>query len=68
MSIVKVSSKYQISIPKEIREALNIRPGKYLQALPYKGRIELIPIRDLSKMRGCLKGIDTKIDREKDRL
>jgi len=68
METVTVSPKFQIVIPKEIRESLKLAPGQKIQALLYENRIELIPLRPIKKMRGFLKGIDTTIDRETDRL
>jgi AbrB family looped-hinge helix DNA binding protein len=63
-----ISTKYQIVIPKEVRETLNILPGIKLEVIPYENRIELIPIRPIKELKGILKGIDVKIIREKDRL
>jgi AbrB family looped-hinge helix DNA binding protein len=68
MSKVKISPKYQIVIPKKIREKLGLKPGQTIQMLLYGNRIELIPDREISEMRGFLKGIDTRVDREKDRV
>lgn len=68
METVTVSPKFQVVIPKEIRESLKLAPGQKIQALLYDNRIELIPVRPIKKMRGFLKGIDTTIDREADRL
>ena len=68
METVTVSPKFQVVIPKEIRESLKLAPGQKIQALLYENRIELIPVRPIKKMRGFLKGIDTGIDRETDRL
>jgi AbrB family looped-hinge helix DNA binding protein len=68
METVTVSPKFQVVIPKEIRESLKLAPGQKIQALLYENRIELIPLRPIKKMRGFLKGIDTSVDRETDRL
>ena len=68
MDTVTVSPKYQVVIPREIREALGIRPGQKVQAIQYGNRIELVPVRPLSEARGFLKGMDTTIEREPDRL
>ena len=68
METVTVSPKFQVVIPKQIRESLKLAPGQKVQALLYENRIELIPVRPVKKMRGFLKGIDTTIDRETDRL
>jgi len=68
MQTVKVSPKYQVVIPRIVRESLRIRPGQRLQVIEYAGRIELIPERDIREMRGFVKGINTAFEREKDRL
>ncbi len=68
MQSVTVSPKYQVVIPKKIREALNVRPGQKLQVIEYAGRIELIPERDIKELRGFLKGINTEFKREEDRV
>ena len=67
METVTVSPKFQVVIPKEIRESLKLIPGQKIQALLYENRIELIPVRSIKKMRGFLKGIDTTVKRETDR-
>jgi AbrB family looped-hinge helix DNA binding protein len=68
MQTVTVSPKYQVVIPKNIREALKLRPGQKMRVVEYDGRIELIPDRDISELRGFLKGIDPHVEREKDRV
>jgi AbrB family looped-hinge helix DNA binding protein len=68
MITVTVSSKYQVVIPKEIREKLNIKVGQRFQILYYGDRIEFIPQKNIRSMKGFLKGIDTKIIRGEDRL
>jgi AbrB family looped-hinge helix DNA binding protein len=68
MDITTVSSKYQIVIPRKVRDQLGLKVGQKVQVLPYEGRIEIIPIESIKKSKGFLKGIDTKIMREKDRL
>jgi AbrB family looped-hinge helix DNA binding protein len=67
METVTVSPKFQVVIPKEMREALKLTPGQKVQALLYENRIELIPVRPVKQMRGFLKGIDTTVVREGDR-
>lgn len=68
MHTVTVSTKYQVVIPKLIRETMQLRPGQKLRVIEYEGRIELIPDRDISELRGFLKGINTEFEREDDRL
>jgi len=68
METVTISPKFQVVIPKTIREHLKLRAGQKVRALLYEDRIELVPVRPLRKMRGFLRGIDTDVPREADRL
>ena len=68
MISVTVSPKYQVVIPKTVREALKLQPGQKMQVVEYDGRIELIPERDIKELRGFLKGINTEFKREEDRV
>jgi AbrB family looped-hinge helix DNA binding protein len=68
MNTVTISPKFQVVIPKDIRDRLKLEPGQKVQAIAYENRIELIPLRPVKKMRGFLKGIDTDVPREDDRL
>ncbi|OIP42635.1 AbrB family transcriptional regulator [Candidatus Desantisbacteria bacterium CG2_30_40_21] len=68
METLTVSPKFQVVIPRIIRESLGVRPGQKIQVIRYENRIELIPLTAVKKMRGFLKGIDTTVDREADRI
>ena len=68
MEAVKISPKYQVVIPKKLRESLNLSPGQKVQMVAFEDRIEMIPVRKISEMKGFLKGIDTTIEREKGRI
>lgn len=68
MNTVTISPKFQVVIPKTIRELLKLKPGQKVQAMVYNNRIELIPLRPLRQMRGFVSGINTDVDREDDRL
>jgi len=68
MQTVTVSQKFQVVIPLAVREELGLRPGEKLRVMRYQDRLEMIPVRPLKSMRGCLAGIDTNIEREGDRL
>jgi len=68
METVTISPKFQVVIPKDIRERLKLRPGQKVQAILYQDRIELVPVRSVRKMKGFLRGIDTAVPREQDRL
>lgn len=68
MEVVTVSPKYEVVIPPSARRLLGIKPGHKVQVILYEGRIELIPLKPIKKMRGFLKGIDTAIERETDHV
>jgi AbrB family looped-hinge helix DNA binding protein len=68
MQAVTVSPKFQIVIPRQARECLGIHPGQKVQVILYENRIELIPVRPIREARGFLKGIDTTVEREPDRV
>jgi AbrB family looped-hinge helix DNA binding protein len=68
METVKVSPKFQVVIPRKIRESLGIRSGQRIQVLVYEGRVEFIPLRRMKEMRGFLRGIDTAVERDQDRV
>ena len=67
MLTITISPKFQIVIPKAIRDLLNLRAGQKVQAIAYEDRIELIPVRRLKDMRGFLRGIETSVERDADR-
>ena len=67
MATITVSPKFQIVIPKEIRQKLNLKPGQKLQVIQLGDRIEFIVLKDIRDARGFLKGINTDVVRERDR-
>ena len=68
MHTVTISPKYQVVIPKAIREALGLRPGQEVQVIQYGDRVELVPLVPIEQMRGSLRGIETDVPRDDDRL
>jgi AbrB family looped-hinge helix DNA binding protein len=68
VSVVTISSKWQIVIPKDVREKLKIRPGQKVQAFAVGDRIELVPVVPLEELKGFLKGLVPEFEREPDRL
>ena len=67
MSTATVSSKYQVVIPKDVRDRLGIRPGQKVEAFALGGRIELVPVRPIEEMKGFLRGMDPDFERGPDR-
>jgi AbrB family looped-hinge helix DNA binding protein len=68
METVTLSPKFQVVIPLSIREALGLTAGEKFRVMRYGDRVEFIPVRPIRHMRGFLRGMDTAIAREKDRL
>ncbi len=68
MQAVTISPKFQVVIPKPVRSHLNLSPGQKMQVIEYEERVELIPERDITELRGFVKGIDTTFEREDDRI
>lgn len=68
MAATTVSSRYQVVIPKEVREQLNIKPGQKLQVIVLGGVMHFVPVLSLDELRGIARGADTsKIRDERDR-
>ena len=68
MDTVLVSQKFQVVIPRSIRQALGIEPGQRLQAFRYGDRVELVSVRPLAQARSFLAGLDSHVEREVDRV
>ncbi len=64
MQAVTISSKYQVVIPREIRDQFKLKPGQKLVFLPYNGTLRVIIVPPIEEARGMLKGIDTAEIRE----
>ncbi|MCL4818739.1 MAG: AbrB/MazE/SpoVT family DNA-binding domain-containing protein [Vicinamibacteria bacterium] len=65
---VSVSPKFQVVIPKAVRESMGLAPGQKLHVFRHENRIELIPVEPLKKLRGFVRGIDTSVPRDEDRV
>lgn len=69
MDTVTISSKYQMVIPRSIREKWNVKPGQKVRLIVYGNRLEVVPVRNIKEARGFLKGMSSDIEREEaDRL
>ncbi|MEZ5330504.1 MAG: AbrB/MazE/SpoVT family DNA-binding domain-containing protein [Thermoanaerobaculia bacterium] len=68
MSTVTISPKFQVVIPKAVREELGLRPGQKVRALVIGERIELVPIQPIRALRGFARGVDSRVERDGDRV
>lgn len=68
MAVVTVSPKFQVVIPREVREELGIEVGQKIQVIAFDNRVELVPVRSPRSMRGFLKGMNTQLERDRDRV
>jgi AbrB family looped-hinge helix DNA binding protein len=68
MQVATISSKFQVVIPRKVRQTLALQPGQKVQVIVYNNRIELIPLRPITEARGFMAGMDPTIEREADRL
>jgi len=66
MKPITVSPKYQVVIPRTIREQINIKPGQKMHVIAYSNKIVLIPVRPIQEARGLLKGMDADVQREEE--
>ena len=69
MGTVKLSSKFQVVIPRDVREKLDLKPGQKIVVIEKGGVLHLIPQKPMKEMKGFVKGIDTgKLRNEEDRF
>ncbi len=69
MDTVTVSPKFQVVIPKGIRERAGLQPGQKLAVFRIGGNIQLVPVKDIRSLRGSLPGLNTDPERdEEDRV
>ena len=68
METVTISPKFQVVIPRKVRESMGLRSGEKAKVLSFRNRIEILPLRDVRNLRGYLKGIDTSFERDGDRV
>jgi AbrB family looped-hinge helix DNA binding protein len=66
VATVRVSPKFQVVIPKEVREAMGLRPGQRFVVFRHENRIELVPVEPMRRLRGFARGIDTSVPRDGD--
>jgi AbrB family looped-hinge helix DNA binding protein len=66
MDAATISRKYQVVIPRAIREKWNVKPGQKVRFIIYGNRLEIVPVRDIKEARGFLKGMSSDIQREEE--
>jgi len=68
MNTVTLSPKFQVVIPQTVRTSMSLKAGQKFCVMRLGNRIELVPLRPITEMRGCARGINTDVEREPDRL
>ena len=66
MSVVTISSKYQVVIPRLIREQFNLKPGQKIMFIPYKNTLRVVIVPAIDEAEGLYKNIITDPQREKE--
>ncbi len=65
MNTVTISSKYQVVIPRQIREQFNLKPGQKIMFIPYNNTLRVVFVPPIEEAEGIFEGIDTDPHREK---
>ncbi len=66
METTTISTKYQVVIPRRIREQYHLKPGQKVAFIPYKNSLRLVILPPIETAYGLLKGIDTDVDRDEE--
>ena len=66
MDTVTISSKYQVVIPRSIREQFNLKPGQKIVFIPYNNTLRVVIVPPIEEAQGIFEGIDTDPRREKE--
>jgi AbrB family looped-hinge helix DNA binding protein len=66
MATTTISPKYQVVIPKDVREKLHLKCGQKMTVVAKRGVIYFVPEKPLESFRGFLQGMDTKNIREEE--
>lgn len=59
---VKLSSKYQVVIPEDVRESLNLKPGAMIDVIAKGGIVYLVPVKNLAEIKRSVKGAVNELD------
>jgi AbrB family looped-hinge helix DNA binding protein len=66
MEVTTISSKFQLVIPRRIREQFNLKPGQKVVFIPYKKSLRMVIVPSIEEAYGMLKGLDTANIREEE--
>jgi AbrB family looped-hinge helix DNA binding protein len=66
METTTISSKFQVVIPRKIREQYHLRPGQKLVFIPYKNSLRIVIVPPIEEGYGFLEGIETTVERDEE--
>lgn len=65
MSTATLSSKYQLSLPKALREAMQLKPGQQFELIPMGSVIQMVPKTSIKQLRGVARGANPEKYRDR---
>ncbi len=69
MNTITLTDNFELRVPDDVRDAMHLKAGTQFRLIPYDGRLEFVPIRKPSELRGFARGMDLDIERDdQDRL
>lgn len=66
MSVATLSSKFQLSLPKALREAMKLQPGQQFELIPMGSVIQMVPKTSIRELRGVARGANTERYRDRE--
>jgi AbrB family looped-hinge helix DNA binding protein len=66
MRATTISSKYQVVIPREIRERFDLKPGQKVVFIPYRKSLRVVIVPPIEEAYGFLAGIETDVERDEE--
>jgi AbrB family looped-hinge helix DNA binding protein len=66
MRATTISSKYQVVIPREIRERFDLKPGQKVVFIPYRKSLRVVIVPPIEEAYGFLEGIETDVERQEE--
>lgn len=65
-ALTTISSKFQVVIPRSIREQFHLKPGQKLMFIPLNKTIKIVVVPSIEEAQGMFPGIDTNVEREEE--